>query len=186
MSRVVCLVSGGLDSAVMLCCCLEEFDRVVAVSVDYGQANRAEIPLAEALCAKLGVPHRIVSVSGLFRDGIASGEGTFSSFSEAVVPRRNYVLIEIAAVVAIQEGAGAVYIGVNADDQEDFEDCRPNNMPSIDGVSVVLPLVGRTKREIFRMAKEQGLKDGDTVSCYLGTRCGACAACKLREGCREI
>ena len=185
MSRVVCLVSGGLDSAVMLLCCLKEFDRVVAVSVDYGQASRTEVPLAEALCAKLGVPHRIVSMSGLFRDGIASG-GTFSSFSEAVVPRRNYVLIEIAAVVAAQEGAGAVYIGVNADDQEDFEDCRPNNMPSIEGVSVVLPLVGRTKKEIFRMAKDLGLKDGDTVSCYLGTRCGACAACKLREGSREI
>ena len=186
----VILLSGGLDSAVALVGALrmlrrgpdgevtaDPFD--LALSVDYGQPHRSEIDAARRLAARAGVAHEVVSVDFPVAPDCGLLGGHDLTASASVVPGRNVLFVALAAM----RGATEVVLGCNADDQEDYIDCRPEVLGMAGlacGVSVSLPLLSMTKIEIVERAEKLGIASGDTVSCYRGTDCGQCAACKLR------
>ena len=193
MSVAVVLLSGGLDSATCAALARRDGHVVHALSIDYGQRQRAELDAARRVGAALGVAsHRVVAVdlraiggSALTDDGIAVpkdrteaeiGDGVPSSY----VPARNTILLAIATGLAEVVGADEIYLGINAVDFSGYPDCRPSFLDAFrevarlgtkrgsDGcpVAFVAPLLRLSKAEIVRLASELGVPLAETLSCY--------------------
>ena len=54
--------SGGMDSTVLLYQLIQAGDEVKALSINYGQRHSRELEAARALCAELGVEHRVADM----------------------------------------------------------------------------------------------------------------------------
>ena len=174
--RILCL-SGGLDSALVL------FTNQVdaALVVNYGQPHVAEVRLARTLASLRNVPVKQIDLKWSHRPtgGIMGGHDLMPS--DAVVNGRNSMFVAMAAM----QGATEVLLGCNADDQEAFIDCRLDNLTEVGkvcGVKVTLPLVKMNKSAVHLAALEAGVPVDLCLSCYRGTNCGQCAACRLRAG----
>ena len=140
MTKAVCLLSGGMDSAVAFALALQENDEVGAVSALYGQKHARELEHAIKIVSHyrgLGasnIGHQVVELPQIFGGAgstlidpelkqphmtykeIAESEGP----SPTVVPFRNANLLSIATTIAIREGATLVYAGMHAEDARNW------------------------------------------------------------------
>lgn len=177
--RVV-LLSGGIDSAVAMYLMRRQF-RLTALGVNYGQPHAAELQRAKRLAAGAGVAYVEFDVSEAFRrTPCAMMDGGDVSTPEAsIIPGRNMMLLRLARAL----GPARIIIGCNADDAQHYPDCTPEFIVWADKhlrCHVEAPLIGMTKREVVAKGRELGVPLAETLSCYRGTSCGQCAACKLR------
>ena len=207
--RAVVLVSGGLDSAVVLAIARAEGLACTALSFDYGQRHRVELEAAARVAGSLGVEdHRVVSVdlravggSALTADiPVPQGEGEVAGgIPVTYVPARNLIFLSIATAVAEVAGAGEVLVGVNAVDYSGYPDCRPAFVEAFEraanlatkagaegrGVRVRAPLVRMTKSQIIAEGSRLGVDFARTSSCYdpegAGRACGGCDSCRIRR-----
>ena len=205
MKRAVVLVSGGMDSAVVLAMAREQGFACHALSVAYGQRHTSELAAAARIAAELGaVEHKCVTVdlrsiggSALTAD-IAVPEAGGSGIPVTYVPARNTIMLSIALGWAEVLGADDLFCGVNAVDFSGYPDCRPEfvaaferlaNLATKAGVEghslrVHAPLMRLGKAEIAREGARLGVDFSHTVSCYQadaeGRACGRCDACRLR------
>ena len=74
----VALLSGGLDSATAAAMALEEGDRVIGLSFDYGQRHHRELEAAAAVASHLGWPS-ITALRLIWRPGAAPPSPTTPS-----------------------------------------------------------------------------------------------------------
>ncbi len=191
--RAVCLVSGGMDSAVALAEARADGFDAYALSFEYGQRFRCELAAAQRVAVSGGaVEHRIVGVdlgaiggSALTadidvpkdRDAHAIGQGVPVTY----VPARNTIFLAIALGWAEVLGATDLYLGVNALDYSGYPDCRPAFLEAFEALANVAtaagteqgarfqihaPLVERSKADIVRRAFELGVDLSGTHSCY--------------------
>lgn len=211
----VILLSGGLDSAVTAACARGEGRGLIALSFEYGQRHRAELSAAARVAEHLGVRRHVVlpldlrAIGGsaltadiaVPKDTPAAGGGIPVTY----VPARNLVFLSLASGLAEVEGAGELWIGVNAVDYSGYPDCRPGfvrsfeetvNLATKAGVEaaaagrvalrVRTPLLELSKAEIVQRGTDLGVDLSLTHSCYdppdeRGTHCGRCEACGLRR-----
>lgn len=178
MNRVV-LLSGGLDSAVCLAGLPADTHDAVAVAVDYGQ------PHAEP---ELGAAARVAAAYGVdlivFR--VELGARWRPDDPAMIVPGRNLALLALANVVREARSFDTVVIGCNADDAENYVDCRREFIEAVRAIfPVEAPLLTATKTEVGRLALELGVPVDLTWSCYYPREdrlpCGECDACKARD-----
>ena len=206
----VVLVSGGMDSAVVLAIAREAGFDAHALSVRYGQRHTSELDAAARVANALGaVAHKTVHVdlrsiggSALTddidvptdADGHVIGQGIPSTY----VPARNTIMLSVALGWAEVLGATDLFCGVNAVDYSGYPDCRPEfiegfetlaNLATKAGVEgsrfrVHAPLMRMSKADIAREGLRLGVDFAQTVSCYQadadGRACGHCDACRLR------
>ncbi|HEX4854853.1 7-cyano-7-deazaguanine synthase QueC [Arenimonas sp.] len=202
--KAVVLVSGGMDSAVVLAMAREQGFRCHALSVSYGQRHTSELAAAAALAALHGAEHKVVTVdlrsiggSALTAD-IAVPETAAAGIPVTYVPARNTIMLSIALGWAEVLGADDLFCGVNAVDYSGYPDCRPEfiaaferlaNLATKAGVEgnalrVHAPLMRMSKADIAREGARLGVDFSATVSCYQadadGRACGRCDACRLR------
>jgi 7-cyano-7-deazaguanine synthase len=203
----VVLLSGGLDSSVLLAIARAEGFGCRCLSVDYGQRHRAELDAAGRVARALGaVEHKVLKVdlsaiggSALTDPGIPVPERPTDGIPVTYVPARNTILLSIALAWAEVLGAADLFIGANAVDYSGYPDCRPEYLhayeemanlatqAAIEGRAFTLhrPLVYLTKAEIIRRGTDLGVDFSATVSCYQasadGRACGRCDACRLRR-----
>ncbi|MBV1721504.1 MAG: 7-cyano-7-deazaguanine synthase QueC [Desulfomicrobium sp.] len=199
----VIVLSGGMDSAVLLSHELSKGQRVAALSFDYGSKhNHCELPMAREICLRLGVEHRVVALpfinelftSSLLRSGEAVPEGAYDadSMKSTVVPFRNGILIAIAVGYAESVGAARVLIGSHSGDHHIYPDCRPEfnaamnkaaRLGTGDAVRVDFPFAAMDKREIGDLGRALGVDFVRTWTCYKGgeLHCGICGACDERK-----
>lgn len=199
------LVSGGMDSAVVVALAQEEGFAVHALSVAYGQRHSSELQASDRVCAMLGVAaHKTVNVdlrsiggSALTADidvPDAGGEGIPVTY----VPARNTIMLSVALGWAETLDATDIFCGVNAVDYSGYPDCRPvfidaferlANVATKAGVEgnvmrIRAPLMHMSKADIVREGIRLGVDFSATVSCYRadaqGNACGHCDACRLR------
>ena len=207
----VVLVSGGMDSAVVLAIAREAGFDVHALSVRYGQRHTSELDAASGVAAALGaVAHKTVTVdlrsiggSSLTADiavptdddGHVMGVGIPSTY----VPARNTIMLSVALGWAEVLGSTDLFCGVNAVDYSGYPDCRPEfiagfealaNLATKAGVEgqrfqVHAPLMRMSKADIVREGLRLGVDFAQTVSCYQadadGRACSHCDACRLRK-----
>src|SRR5690349_32283 len=130
----VVLLSGGLDSMVAGGLAREAGDRLVALTIDYGQRHRIEIEAARRVAAALGVERHIelpidLSVFGgssiTQPDMPVRKEGVEEGIPTTYVPGRNIVFLALTLSLAEASGASRIYIGVNSLDYSGYPDCRP-------------------------------------------------------------
>lgn len=206
----VVLVSGGMDSAVVLAIAREAGFDAYALSVRYGQRHTSELDAADRVSNALGASvHKTVHVdlrsiggSALTDDiavptdddGHVIGQGIPSTY----VPARNTIMLSVALGWAEVLGSTDLFCGVNAVDYSGYPDCRPEfiaafealaNLATKAGVEgshfrVHAPLMRMSKADIVREGLRLGVDFSQTVSCYQadadGRACGHCDACRLR------
>jgi len=212
MPKAVVLLSGGLDSATLMALARDRGFECYALSVDYGQAHRAELDAAALVARALGArEHRVMEIPIGALGGSALTDATIPVPDEGgegipvtYVPARNTVFLSLALAWAEVLEAAAIFIGVNAVDYSGYPDCRPEFVAAfqtlaglatrqgVEGnpVAVEAPLVTLTKAEIIARGAELGVDYSMTVSCYradeAGQACGHCDACRFRrEGFRQ-
>ena len=210
MKNAVVLVSGGMDSAVVLAIAREQGFAAHALSVRYGQRHTSELDAAARVAQALGAAaHKTVHVdlrsiggSALTddievptdADGHVIGQGIPSTY----VPARNTIMLSVALGWAEVLGAADIFCGVNAVDYSGYPDCRPEFVAAFErlanlatkagvegaGIRIHAPLMRMGKDAIVREGLRLGVDFAQTVSCYQadaeGRACGHCDACRLR------
>lgn len=193
--RSVVLLSGGIDSTVLLADLIAKGDECLAVTFNYGQLHDREVDAADEIADYYCVARRIVPFP--LRGSALTGQGRIpdghaEDVDATYVPGRNIVMIAIAASFAEQFCASAVLFGANKDDAAGYPDCRPAFITAIDnavslgtarGISVAAPYASITKAAIVARGRELGVPFDRTWSCYRGDRrpCGRCGACEARD-----
>jgi 7-cyano-7-deazaguanine synthase len=204
--RAVVLVSGGMDSAVVLALARERGLDCYALSVSYGQRHLAELDAAAALARSQGaLAHKVVVVdlrsiggSALTDDAVDVPEAGGPGIPVTYVPARNTIMLSVALGWAEVLGASEIHCGVNAVDYSGYPDCRPEFIAAFERLAglatkagvegrplrVVAPLMAMSKADIAREGARLGVDFSQTVSCYQadaqGRACGHCDACRLR------
>jgi 7-cyano-7-deazaguanine synthase len=194
MKNVV-LLSGGMDSAVALALAKKD-GQTIAVTFDYGQANRGELVAADALAKHYRVSRRLIKLNMSYANGACAGLGG-SDITCTFVPARNLLFLSYAISVAEAEKASQVWFGANRDDQEYYPDTRPPFVAAMSlaaelgtqhgGVKVVAPFIGMTKWEVAELGRRTFVPLTWTTTCAKpnadGSPCGQCRGCKQREAC---
>ncbi|HET7843623.1 MAG TPA: 7-cyano-7-deazaguanine synthase QueC [Xanthomonadales bacterium] len=203
--NAIVLLSGGMDSAVVLAIARERGFAPHALSVRYGQRHSAELDAAARVAKALGATsHRIVDVDlraiggSALTDDIAVPESPGAGIPVTYVPARNTIMLSLALGFAEVAGAGDIFVGVNAVDYSGYPDCRPEFVAAFERLANVAtkaavegkrlrvhaPLMAMSKAQIAQEAQRLGVDLGLTVSCYQadaeGRACGRCDACRLR------
>ncbi len=203
--KAVVLVSGGMDSAVVLAIAREQGLAVHALSVSYGQRHTSELDAAARVAQALGaVEHKTVRVDlraiggSALTDDIDVPEAGGEGIPVTYVPARNTIMLSLALGWAEVLGANDLFCGVNAVDYSGYPDCRPEFIEAFErlanlatkagvegaGIRVHAPLLRMGKADIVREGLRLGVDFADTVSCYRaddeGRACGRCDACRLR------
>ena len=206
----VVLVSGGMDSAVVLAIAREAGFDVHALSVRYGQRHTSELDAADRVAQSLGaIAHKTVHVDlrsiggSALTDDIAvptddDGHEIGQGIPSTYVPARNTIMLSVALGWAEVLGSSDLFCGVNAVDYSGYPDCRPEfvagfealaNLATKAGVEgarlrIHAPLIDLSKADIIRRGVALGVDYGITVTCYQadddGRACGGCEACRLR------
>lgn len=195
----VLVLSGGMDSTVLLYDLIARGKTPAALSFDYGSRhNHKELPMAASTCRRLGVSHRIVSLtfmpelfsSALLRTGppIPDGPYTSEGMSQTAVPFRNPILMSIAVGYAESIGASQVLLASHSGDHALYPDCRKEFNTAFaetvrlgtDGkVNVLFPYADLNKRQIADLGRSLDTDFTQTWTCYKGKvlHCGRCSAC---------
>jgi 7-cyano-7-deazaguanine synthase len=202
-TKVIVLVSGGMDSVTALYQAAKDHEVVAGVSFDYGSKhNDKEIPLAQWHCEVLGVPHEVIRMdfinrlfkSDLLQSGGSIPEGHYeeANMKQTVVPFRNGIMLAVAAGLAESLEVRGLVIAAHAGDHAIYPDCREDFMTAIGDairlgtyaqVEPIRPFIAMTKAEIAARGHELGVDFSKTWSCYVGgdIHCGRCGTCVERR-----
>ena len=197
--KALVLFSGGIDSTTALALAINKYgkDRVIALSVSYGQKHDKEIQAAIAVAEYYGVEHLFLDLRKIFTYSNCSllkqstekipeesyakqisktnGETPVSTY----VPFRNGLFLSSAASIALSKDCSVILYGAHADDSAGFAypDCSPMfndamNQAIFEGsghqLKVEAPFVNMTKAEVVKMGLELNAPYELTWSCYEG------------------
>jgi 7-cyano-7-deazaguanine synthase len=202
--KALVLLSGGLDSTAAALFAVEKYKRenVFALAFGYGQSHRdAELAASQTAAERIGIAWDRLELGDALRGGVVGDPPrrgtTTTGASRATTAARNLVFLSLAAHRAgwaHPNETTILVVGFHRDDAEAFADCRADFAKSFEqtsnlalrGVSKILveaPWITHRKSktlETFKTKPESLAILRDSVSCYAGTRCGACDACSQR------
>lgn len=206
-TKSIILLSGGLDSALVLTIAKRDSEVLCTLTFDYGQrAAQNEITAAKRQSEHFQVPHRVMELPFLntLKDHpffnahktlpqlktaeLDDKNATTESAKAVWVPNRNGVFINVAAALAEAQGATQVYVGFNAEEGATFPDNTQEfvaalnhsfSYSTLNGVHVVAPAVHLKKSEIVASLVRHDFPFKLLWSCYeSGTKmCGTCESC---------
>ena len=199
--KIVCLLSGGIDSSTLVAFYDTLGFDVYAITVYYGQRHFKELQSAKAIANYYNIHHTIINISDV-RELISKsaltgdievpeGHYTDESQKQTVVPNRNMILLSIAAGYAITLDAPYIAYAAHYSDYAIYPDCRPEFLKPLqdalyngnyDEVKILTPFLYLTKGEIVRLGLKLGVPYELTWSCYKGGEkaCGKCGTCQER------
>ena len=204
--KAVCLLSGGMDSATLAYLARDQGYRISCLHFNYGQrTEQREQAAARTIARLLGADELLeVDLSWLAQIGgssltdhsraVDSYQADRGGVPNTYVPFRNGNLLAIATSYAEARGAGAIFIGVQAQDYSGYPDCRPQFIEAFQRVvdtgtregtqiRILAPFISFSKRDILSLGFDLGVPYEHTWSCYQNEdqACGVCGACHFRR-----
>jgi 7-cyano-7-deazaguanine synthase len=175
--NLVLLLSGGLDSALLLEMALELHMNPFCLLINYGQKHVKELEFAKKLCEEKQVEFEIISIKNLnVSSKLIDGTVKYPGVSEWHVPGRNLMFISIAASVAESYGIPLIWYGANYEDRDHlFPDCyqewvyATNKVLAINGsakIQLEAPLLGMDKSTVKMLAHYFGINEKQIFSGY--------------------
>jgi len=202
--KAVCIISGGMDSALSAKIAQEEGYEIIALHFNYGQRTQAKElecfrKIAKDVEAKKSYEIDLdffeqIGASALTDRNIdVPSGGIEEGVPVTYVPFRNGIFLSIAAAVAEKHTAEALFIGVVEEDSSGYPDCRESYIEEMQKainmgtkeethLEIKMPLVALKKSEIVQKSLELNVPLKDTWSCYKEEEkaCGVCDSCRLR------
>lgn len=202
--QAVVLLSGGLDSAVILYFAKSQGFECFCLIFDYGQRHKKEIDSAKSIAHRTGCPYKIIKFKLAWGGSslldrklkIPQAKDRLKSIPSTYVPGRNIIFLSFALSYAEAIKAEAIFIGAHAQDYSGYPDCRAAFYQAFMGVinagtkagvegkaiKVFTPLINKTKAEIIRLGASLSVPFQLSWSCYQGGRypCGKCDSCYFR------
>lgn len=200
----VCIISGGMDSALSAKIAQDEGYDIIALHFNYGQRTELkelvcfreitktlnsiktyelDLPFFDAIGASALTDKRIDVPMGGIEEGVPI----------TYVPFRNGIFLSIAGAIAEKHGAEALFIGVVEEDSSGYPDCRKSYIHQMQkainlgtkeetSLEIKMPLVALKKSEIVQKSMELSVPLEKTWSCYQSEdkACGLCDSCRLR------
>jgi len=204
MKKAVCIVSGGMDSALAAKMAQNDGYVLIGLHFNYGQrTQQKELEAFRKISDALGVVEKYEIDLDFFKQIGASAltdmslevptGGVEAGVPITYVPFRNGIFLSIATAIAEKHGAEAIFIGVVEEDSSGYPDCRDTYIKSMENamnlgtkdetkLAIKMPLVHMSKAEIVTKAIELGVPLKETWSCYKEEEkaCGVCDSCRLR------
>ena len=207
-NKALVLLSGGLDSSVVLSVCQEKGYDIYAISFDYGQRHKIELEYAKFQATFFNcISHEVFKMefyggSALTDDIKVPKNRDSHSMSKDIpvtyVPSRNIVFLSFASGYAECHDIDNIFIGVNAIDYSGYPDCRKNFIDNFEKLinkstkkglegskfKINTPLINLSKKDIIKLGHKNGVDFSMTSSCYspkLKKNCGVCDSCLLRK-----
>lgn len=207
--KALVLLSGGMDSAVVLALALEKKRKCYALSFDYGQRHLIELEFSKKITAHYGIEQKIIKIdpntfahSALVEPLEVPKDRNITQIASSgipntYVPARNTLFLAYAAGQAEMLDAKEIYAGPNLLDRNPYPDCRPEfynayqnvlnlaTKQAVEGTPPILltPLIDMDKNTIVQEGKKLHVPFHLTFSCYdpsMSTPCGRCDACVIR------
>jgi len=207
--KAVCLLSGGLDSAVAAAIARSQGYEIYALTFNYGQRHDREVECARKIAEWLDSRHKIFNINlhqfggSALTDEIEIPSGktideirNSDEIPQTYVPARNTIFLSIALAYAEVIGAEAIFIGAHEVDYSGYPDCRPEYFDAFrsmatlatkqgvegNSIGIETPLLELGKTEIIRKGSELEVPFQHTWSCYKGDdkACGVCDSCVIR------
>lgn len=191
--KAVILLSGGLDSTVMLAIAVDQGRECHALSFDYGQRHLIELESAKAIAKHYSIAHKIVTIDRTFfassvlvdkqkqvPTNRTAEQITTSGIPSTYVPARNTLFLAYALGYAEMVGAGEIWAGPNAMDVNAYPDCRPEFVAAFQSLmnvatkqavegspqTLITPLIHWDKAEIIQQGMKLKAPLDMTFSCY--------------------
>jgi len=200
-------LSGGIDSTTLLYSSVKKGFDVDCITFNYGQKHSKEIDSALKVSNALGVPHRVIDLSGLreLLSGSALTDANvdipevpetaehYDTLKSTIVPNRNAIFLAIAVGYAVSKSADNVFFGAHHSDRGVYPDCRREFVESFQtaerlatanpDLNIRAPFVAMDKSQIVKLGAGLGVPFKETWSCYKGGRvhCGVCSSCRERK-----
>ena len=202
--KAVCIISGGMDSALSAKIAKEEGYEIVALHFNYGQlTEKKELDSFRKIAKELSVIESYEIDLDFFKQIGASAlidreldvpvNGVEDGIPITYVPFRNGIFISIATAIAEKHQATALFIGVVEEDSSGYPDCRDEYILSMQNsinlgtrdetkLEIKMPLVHMKKEQIVKKSLELKVPLQHTWSCYKqeDKACGVCDSCRLR------
>ncbi|HHO75164.1 MAG TPA: 7-cyano-7-deazaguanine synthase QueC [Deltaproteobacteria bacterium] len=203
MGDTVILLSGGMDSGVLLAWARSRFSRIVCLYFDYGSRHQEkEYAMAQRLATHFGTSLTRIDLpfmndlfsSSLLTSGPEIPDGPYAddNISSTVVPFRNGIMLSIAVGYAENHDIGNVLIASHSGDHPIYPDCRASFTDAMSkaategtsrGIKIEAPFHAMAKEDIAETGRKMGFDFSMTWSCYKGLslHCGRCATCLERK-----
>lgn len=209
MKESVILFSGGIDSTTALYWALNRYDKVQALTFDYGQHHRIEIAMSQKISRNLKVPHKIISVdlNQIGGSSLTDSRVPLPKYEDieeikdqlpsTYVPFRNGIFLALAAAWAEVEEINDIICGFNIIDSPNYPDTRKIFVDAMERAlnlgtkaslgqepfHILSPFVNLKKAEIIKRGLSLGADYSYSISCYRGGEvpCQMCSACLLRQ-----
>lgn len=186
MARTIALLSGGIDSAVLLHRLAQDTE-VFPIFVHYGQrAGQREAGAAQSQCDALGLTLVTLDVGSV---GDAFGRASRVR-PHVPLPHRNLALLSLALSYGAVVNADAVALSIIRDDGDWYASASQQFIDSMRQLSVVLsasaiktPLIDYDKQMVVTEGVRLGVDFRTTYSCMVGdeAHCGRCHQCIARR-----
>jgi len=202
--KAVCIISGGMDSALSAKMAQKEGYEIIALHFNYGQRTQIkELECFRKVAQNVDAKESYEIDLGFFEQIGASAltdmnidvptGGVEEGVPVTYVPFRNGIFLSIAAAVAEKHSAEVLFIGVVEEDSSGYPDCRESYIKQMQkainmgtkeetNIEIKMPLVALKKSEIVQKSLDLGVPLEDTWSCYQAGElaCGVCDSCRLR------
>jgi 7-cyano-7-deazaguanine synthase len=201
-SRVVLLLSGGIDSSALAALLKNNACEVLALHIDYGQrAAATEWAAVKRVSFELGLPKPVgfdmSAIGSLLKSEIVQSKKIMSakakfncSFAVDFLPHRNALLVSLAAIFAADRKAGYVAFGIIGGAENTYPDTTVPFLKKLQTlyktppkIKIIAPFAGMDKRHVVRIAVANGLQITSTYSCNVNAvrHCGRCPSCVERK-----